>query len=254
MNRQSCWRCVLENEYRYNSIRIAYSLILQSTTPYTPCSVLVHSPSFNGGVWWRRQSCSGSIDGFLPTAVHNTVHYVHYNWVCRVQSLFGFIDHIYEVSHMVYWYYDIGWKYFLFGALRLALYFVLCTPYIIPCIFGYWNGGWCSVFMQVGTRPSANSAHHRHKIKIKMIKIDKKKYPRLCCWVDQHLQVATKPLPQLTLSIELCLSTTNITRSSLASAVGQRRQCHWVQRFGSNGNPPSSSVHIPFHSTPEYTT
>lgn len=39
---------------------------------------------------------------------------------------------------------------------------------------------------------------------------------------------------------------TNVTRSSLASAVGQRRQCRWVQRFGSNGNPPNSSVHVSY--------
>ena len=118
MNRQSCWRCVLEIEYRYNNIRIAYSLILQSTTPYTPCSVLVHRPSFNGGVWWRRQSCSGSIDGFLPTAVHNTVHYVHYNWVCRVQSLFGFIDHIWSLSYgvLILWYW-------------MKIFFIRCTSF-----------------------------------------------------------------------------------------------------------------------------
>lgn len=152
--------------------------------------------SFNGGVPWRRQRCSGSMDGFLPTAVHNTVHYVHYNCVCRVQSMFRFrfrfIDHIWSLSYgvLILW---IGWNRFL-----TTLYFVLH----VHLSHAYSNTELGMMLCIYASGHSAIGEQCSPDIKNKIIIINNK-YPRLCCLVDQHLQVATKPLPQLTLSIEL---------------------------------------------------
>lgn len=167
MNRQSCWRwrCVLEIEYRpyfnpYNNIRIAYSLILRSTRYYTPCSVrstrteytVLHSTvEFDGDV---RAAVVPWMVSYQPPCIILCITCIKLSlqspkslWIHRsyMKSLIWCIDIMILDENIFY-----------------SVHFVwLCTLYSVhyPTHIRILKWGWCSVFMQVGTRPSANSAH-----------------------------------------------------------------------------------------------
>lgn len=133
---------------------------------------------------------------------------------------------------------------YFYEALRSTLY---------PCIFGYWNGD-AALYLSkwaLGHRRTALTRHKKENNKvIKNIPVFAASLTNICR--SPQPLITTMEYNWLTLSIHnsqksRVVSTTNITRYGLASAVGQRRQCRWVQRVGSNGNPSSVAHHPSIH-------